>query len=1675
MKTSSIRIGFSTNLIDGLNPDWQPQSGKLDILYPAAKQSMELKDIVWPTTRGQWSFPDITLHENAASLLNELIPYQVVAPSSDVDTPGIGAGALLCGAQGSEASLDQLSNAIGVDLTNAEHRYALVKLRRIDGTDTHSSAASGILVHARPRQPDPSYGLHDDFVSNSTKLPHAGRSRLQDYGSQLSEDKATTVLNSFSEYGTHYVSSVEVGDTILQVFAYSPEKFEPIKKAYADGTGNPLSGPGSQNFVQFTTNSHTGVFGYVEQYGAIICLSNADVFNTTLRNDDWLDSTWSRKNSVFALFNKHPKLSLIDLQDKFTEQAPVSVTLACLSVMLEQKRGLLWQRIFKGAMVQKYRDSIQANFAIYDKRDFVSMLPQDTAGLVSYIATPTINVYKTRLDLTSIQFVAAEEVKDFTVLANVLSVTSSVPVAIPGGNINLFAQVLDMRVQGQPRCLQLADDAFDSLQLACDEFLGALVVRNQSGTRYDVIVDGLRFGLNGSGPTAKPVIASDVRVLPPASTVPKLIDSLQFSMTFAEAVLSNQSGCPNDKIQGFVRKYLIWLSKFVPAESSDPEVLALRVRAMDLAHYVTDSAYGSFVPILPYTDYQPYAQSILDYLDRIQLQLAANQQKIDNRRTNELIIDVGKTLNQNIIETGQLIGDIIDANAEQQKDLEGYYDALIKQGHAEADSQQSKLNELKAQLLEAQGEVGQAVQQYKSAVEQWKTMEAIKFGLQVAIDLFSLGAAIIAPGSSLTLVKELARLAQLIQKTLNVLNAGLKLYSDSAAGVKGLKDAQGTLDALDDAQFGNPSLLSWDDLNTEFSTVIDSGPDAPDVKQATLVLKAAFSTMVQRGKAVITAQSSLYQIQREIYTNQLQKDLNTKQATRLKALQDKLKPAQISDLDRSSIDLVGLTGELAFVQNQMLAILAKAFLAQDQALQYAYLQPATPITSFSLLKFSAAVVAQNANTIQAKSALAPYLPTLTKPIDYVISGIRPEQLTNGNCYRCAIPMDVPEFSQYVTARIVSVVASVEGVKSTESGKYHLQLAYNGSPFHDRNIQRDPLNFRTPSRARRYEYEIKENSPTFADHGESWSQHTNQVTPFSTWEISFPNTKTNRGLSFDRSSLTIKLSFVLEARIVDPAKAMLHRIAALGVPVPSTLRAPEHGVAPVAEQVLRLAAEPGSKETLLQHMYTQGSCTNGWDVVFNMGLNEINDALKDQYTNLKQRPEFSNTIEIETSSEEYPNVTVIDRFTIEYGYPLLSFNTNNSTDAKLEMAILKGEVQKCSKIGDNPEKCNSPESISGETLTAFVPMSKTAGTITVEGQQHNVLKVQLEMASGAFSLDKLELSDATKVAFNKQVKEYFASHEIVFLINQLDLTNIPTLEALKPKNFVFKPLQTPSGNQMLQLFIMTGNRELPSYSQAFLNNVPEPLPQGYSSSMIIKSERVFRDVLPQSLATSGWTLQGVDPGNPAKAWSAKFTAASVTATVDLSMLNRTVPSQYALREYSYWMPDGNNVQWSLADMKLTVQSSGQLLYGGRRSQSMQYIERVTLTVVPCLFGNCTQTFDNTLSTDVSIDAIAAMPLAVSGSGREQSIDIAMEGEGVAVSGKLSGGGPSGSDDLEAQVNQRIKDQIPPQIKRKLSIKFDAISVFALKNLLFPNDNYITFDACAIPGDLLLLGNFDKKKT
>jgi hypothetical protein len=278
--------------------------------------------------------------------------------------------------------------------------------------------------------------------------------------------------------------------------------------------------------------------------------------------------------------------------------------------------------------------------------------------------------------------------------------------------------------------------------------------------------------------------------------------------------------------------------------------------------------------------------------------------------------------------------------------------------------------------------------------------------------------------------------------------------------------------------------------------------------------------------------------------------------------------------------------------------------------------------------------------------------------------------------------------------------------------------------------------------------------------------------------------------------------------------------------------------------------------------------------------------------------------------------------------------------------------------------------------------------------------------------------------------------------------------------------------------MTDNRPLFPQSQAFLNNFPEPLPLDIATSMIVRSGLIFKDVLPRSLAVNGWTLAGVDPKDPnapQKPWSGRFSAASTQGNVDLSPLYRKDGPTSDGRgttttsEYNYWVVGGNAVTWPLDGTTLEVQQNGDLKYSGSHKATVSYNEHRETTVDA--HGNRSiQRHDESHSTDVSVNVSAVLKISVSGTDRDQSIGIITSAQAVTIDGHLSGGGPCSSEDLQAQVNRQIRAQVPSQIASKLSFPFTAISVFALKNLLFPTKDCISFESCALPGDMLLFGKF-----
>ncbi|MED4400260.1 MAC/perforin domain-containing protein [Metabacillus fastidiosus] len=1656
---SSIKLGTVTNLIYGYNPDWRIGDVQNDCLFRPSEMSLQEFDIELNSEESNWSYPDISLHDSSESLLSKLYPFRIVNPTDGTKAPVLPAGQLLISDHDRNLSLKKLSDSLGVDLSNPDYGYALVQINRQSGYAEHPSSEQGIRIHPNPSRIPENLGVNKNFRKAMVALRHCSDKAGQFNPNLINPKIAQSYLKFFNKFGTHFISKVSAGDIIFQVFAIPLNRFERIKKAYADGK-NPLSGPEAISFRYFTTDINKGAFGYVKEYGKILSMSGHIKLEETMKTGDWNDDRWAKTNTIFAPFSEDSLIPIDRLNEEFNEIVPINYELTSMTLFAEHNRKQAWTRIFKAAITQKYKGEIKTEFISYNCCDVKSEFSKNqVAGFLSTISTPKINAYKPYIDLSQMKFIAKEEVKEFTLFSNVLHHSSDQFVQVPGTDVVIVSQLIDMENNESLLKLSFTDRAYDSFKLYCHTFRGALLITNEANTKHSTIVDGLVYTLSVAANGRYDInVETDIRITPSTDLLSRLKDSMVFSFAFTEGIISNIN--TSEKVRKFVQTALLWLGDLVPQNSENEELLTLRVQALDLAKLTSKNPSYTFVPLLPYSDYEKQVNAILDYVQAINDQIEANQEKIDLRKQNELIIDVAKTLNSNIVQSGELLMKIVDANAAQQKDLVSFYTSIINQKKDEYKSQQNKIDALEKSVNDQQSSVRTAIENYKQSVNDWETREWIKFGLDLATNLFDLGVTIYTPAKAISAVKDLAKSVQMIKKFLTILNATSKAYTSGKGNIDAIRNANLTLDGLDD--FDIESNIAWDEMSQHFTMILATGPSDPTVNQYKAVLQEAFNIFVIRGKAWASAKSSARDLARDIYIQQKQQTLNEAQNKRLSNLKGYLKPKNISNLNRSEIDLIGLTGNLTFIQNQMMGILTKAFNLKDQALQYQFLQPPTSIESYDFLGFRSAITRQETNKIQAKTSLNRYQSMTTTPIPFEIHGVDINNLIDGNVLRVNIQPDHLEFLEYVNTRVIAVTAEIDGIKSTESGSYLINLAYNGSPFYDRDIDRNLRTFHTIKRERTYEYEVATNKPKFSDNGLSWSYDVNPITPFSTWEISLPKTKINKGMQIEQQTVNIKLTFILKARIKDiPAVYSDHLNSRMLL-------------------TTNLGDTP-SVQDLVSTMNKQGSALNGWDVVFNLSLEKINDVLEDQYNEFKYNDkEFGGKISAVTKSvviKGPPTIYSIKKFDIQYAYPRLTFLPNNDQTVNLEMEITSGTLTRCIQQDDQLPNCDAPISIEGEKLNAIVPITKMKGIVENDGD--NIYSVILDLAQGSFTAENIEMSDEERLEFNEAVKAYFTSHSVRYIINSLDLTKFSTLEDLRPNQFLFKTLVTPSGNKMLQLFIQTANRAALDYSQTFLNNVPEPIAQGYECSLMTNSQLFFDKIIPHSMNKDGWRIQGNDPKDQSMAWDAHFNEGFVNGDVDLSRLNRSEshsPGNNAtviFKEISYVIKGGKNVPWPISGMTISPSSEGKLKLSFSKQQSQTFIERVRRKT--CTYWCTDWSYsESESSTDFKMNISATLPLSVEGNGIDQQVKINVSNQSVTVDGRTSGGGPCGSDDLQAQVNKVLREQIPNQIVEQINVDFAPVSVFALQNLLFPNNNVINLSDVYAPGDLLILGNFEKDK-
>ena len=1160
-------------------------------------------------------------------------------------------------------------------------------------------------------------------------------------------------------------------------------------------------------------------------------------------------------------------------------------------------------------------------------------------------------------------------------------------------------------------------------------------------------------------------------------------------------------------------KYLSWLggmsSEKEPAESN-PEIIALRARAIYLAALTTKKSGPRLpIPFLNYEAYRDTIDNVKDVLNKVSDNIIDFQNQILARKEEERRIQSEQAINENILKTGKLLEEYIRAQATLQQSMSAQFNEVFEEKKKNIEELQNQEKKLNTMLSEQRTSVKTQVDKYKQAVEMWKDNETLNVCLSIASSLFAFGFAFETPSSAIVALESLGKMAQRIQKAVNVFDTLIAVYKE----VQQIpKNPQMVIDALEGASQGLDSLstMQWDELKINMDACLNNGPPI----NAKNDLSAAFAVLVLRGKALIQVQNQLQSELCELAAASRQARTHEEQMKRLNKLHINFQ-AKPSDLDIEAIDLVGLTGSLLFFQRQMMLIMASTVVIQDRALQYEYLRPPTQIKSFNMIDLQLAILAQS-QSINQGLTVQPTPQLHTGPIIYEIHGVPSNYVINNNRYTFEISFSAKEFAMFNYVRVDSLRVEVGGIQSTKSGKYYSELYFLGDPFYDRGFDGEPLTFQTTQRMYTTLNRVTDSSHSIDESNDINSSYPEdlhlcgisltggpyegkitRITPFSKWQLTLPATQSNEEIQFDKMQrgLTIRIIFTLFAQLKETTRSQNDMIKqAQNLRTFNYLTLPDVSGAqylfsPKPLQLMSVKTDTISVTDILQyHMSNQSVCM-GWDVIFSMDVNQINKNLSEQFLDRENNGFFRKTEKVQTEPVKHTNGYSKTIFQFTFDSPRLQFSLNNSKVCEIYFPIVSGFYEKWIKkdsdsdwfLMDNIHLSKD----SNNFLKGSVPLSTLQGTVTHD--------VGINLKQGAFTGGNL-VSHTEDAMFDSQLTGYFQNlpdNYAFYTLGTLDLSNYTLLSALTPTSFKFAVRFTQSNRKFLQLFIVTtGDSQVDTQM-----NLLEPVPNIYECSLIISSRIFFSNVLPPCIDVRAldFTLKTVEPENDVKhekAWGSEIEKGEITTHFD----PKRVGSLHRAVEFYLALPDDtmrlnlastqfvNGDEKSNWEMKMVTdkkkdktdkeskdtEEEGKeytFKYGSRESNIGTGYEWSSIG-----YGN--------YKIRITPNLVARLELVITGKGQNQKIKLNSQFPPDSdFETHIDSGGCKCDDDsgIKNIFFSKYKEKMEPKLKSMLDQPFPSISLFALKNILFPSKNIIDLKEVYVPGDLIIFGNFTKSES
>ena len=500
--------------------------------------------------------------------------------------------------------------------------------------------------------------------------------------------------------------------------------------------------------------------------------------------------------------------------------------------------------------------------------------------------------------------------------------------------------------------------------------------------------------------------------------------------------------------------------------------------------------------------------------------------------------------------------------------------------------------------------------------------------------------------------------------------------------------------------------------------------------------------------------------------------------------------------------------------------------------------------------------------------------------------------------------------------------------------------------------------------------------------------------------------------------------------------------------------------------------------VLNNMIGKSVCSE-WDAVFSMTAKQINDNLYDQYTDQVNNPTFlRSTGNVVKKTKTSENVTTITTFNFVFKAPRLQFLLNNSDSAWLMFPLKSGHYECAIEMNGVVipiEKVDVTEEqeyyIQGDIPLAVLP-----------GEVSSQRNIALKLNEGAFSYQYLK--STANPSLNEGLTSYFTGLKDgyeVYNLGMLDTKEITLLPSLTPKSFKFHVHHSPSNRDILQLFITTTGE---MQTEPFLN-LDEPFPTTYESSLIISSKVFFSSILPTCLGDSGLRLdyeskETPNNGNNDKVWTTRVKAGTASSSFPEKMIEsyqQKMNDNTCIMCKDYVAVDNDTIHIDLSGMTFKSgacdNSPNVEMTFDRKGEEYKF-----------KYGTCKQIHIGAWSNidysyyplKVNVTMKATLGFDVTGTGQHQILSLSeLPSTNPFIDGDLEPAGTCKCNDHELQKSflENLRTGMEPQLKSIFDKKFTSVSLFALKNILFPAKNIIEFKEAFVPGDMIIFGNFTKE--